>query len=315
MLGPDSHGIYRRHRARQIKQQATRFRRVKKTGEPFFVENDGSLATCIPAEAIGDALEWANDGHGHYSVLTTMMHPGGRFYWPTRAKDAVEYCRLYIVRQRIRPGIQKVTSMKPTSVYPMELVGMDFIGPIHPEASDGSKYILVAVDYATKFIFLKCTSEATAEVVADIWLRDCGPLFGFPDSTFADNGSHFANSYLREILRKEGSTMRFGPVSCPQTTRQSENAVKLVKHELKTWAAANEILSEQQHKAWYLEIPRINRVVNSRYHLGLETSPSIVMLGWNTLDGPCKYTHPGFEATEDERPDIQAEAMNVFAER
>ena len=69
----------------------------EETGELFFVENDGSLATCIPAEAIGDALEWANDGYGHYPVLTTMMHPRGRFYWPTRAKDAVEYCRLHIV--------------------------------------------------------------------------------------------------------------------------------------------------------------------------------------------------------------------------
>ena len=40
----------------------------------------------------------------------------------------------------------------------MELIGMDFMGPIHPETSDGSKYILVAVDYVTKFIFLKYRS-------------------------------------------------------------------------------------------------------------------------------------------------------------
>ena len=49
----------------------------------------------------------------------------------------------------------------------MELVGMDFMGPITPEASDGSKYILVAVGYATKFIFLNATKEATAQVLAD----------------------------------------------------------------------------------------------------------------------------------------------------
>ena len=63
----------------------------------------------------------------------------------------------------------------------MELVGMDFMDPVTPEASDGSKYILVAVDYATKFIFLKATKEATAQVVADIWMYHWGPLFGVPD--------------------------------------------------------------------------------------------------------------------------------------
>ena len=37
----------------------------------------------------------------------------------------------------------------------MEFIGMDFMGPINLITADGSKYILVAVNYITKFIFLR----------------------------------------------------------------------------------------------------------------------------------------------------------------
>lgn len=48
---------------------------------------------------------------------------------------------------------------------PMALVGMDSLGPLTPPAKDGSKYILVAVDYFSGMIFTEALAEATGFTV------------------------------------------------------------------------------------------------------------------------------------------------------
>ena len=42
---------------------------------------------------------------------------------------------------------------------------MDFVGPINLIGLDGSTYLLVAVDYAIKFILVKPTREASSDIV------------------------------------------------------------------------------------------------------------------------------------------------------
>ena len=114
-------------------------------------------------------------------------------------------------------------------------------------------------------------------------------------------------------MRKEGSTMRFGPVSHPQSTGQSENAVKLVRRELKAWAACQDFLSEEQQQLWYMAVPRINRSINSRYHRMLQTAPSMIMLGWDTLDGHLQRHSPRYDI-EDDNSQIQTETARMFTE-
>ena len=46
------------------------------------------------------------------------------------------------------------------------MIGIDFIGPLSPEADDGSRYILTLSDYFTKWVEAVPTADKTASGVA-----------------------------------------------------------------------------------------------------------------------------------------------------
>ena len=50
---------------------------------------------------------------------------------------------------------------------PWYMLGIDFVGPISPIASDGSQYILSVTDYFTKFVEAVPTTDKSASTVAE----------------------------------------------------------------------------------------------------------------------------------------------------
>lgn len=49
---------------------------------------------------------------------------------------------------------------------PWYMIGIDFVGPVHPVASDGSEYILTITDYFTKWAEAVTTIDKSAVSVA-----------------------------------------------------------------------------------------------------------------------------------------------------
>ena len=49
---------------------------------------------------------------------------------------------------------------------PWHMIGIDFIGPLSPQADDGSHYILTVSDYFTKWVEAVPTADKTASGVA-----------------------------------------------------------------------------------------------------------------------------------------------------
>ena len=54
----------------------------------------------------------------------------GRYYWPTRIKDTMRYLRECDACQRFGP-LKPTVGLKPIlNLQPMDMLGMDFLGPI-----------------------------------------------------------------------------------------------------------------------------------------------------------------------------------------
>ncbi|GJU50300.1 reverse transcriptase domain-containing protein [Tanacetum coccineum] len=97
--------------------------------------------------------------------------------------------------------------------------GIDFIGPF--SSSRGNKYILVDVDYVSKWVEAKALSTNDARVVV-IFLKSLFAQFGTPRAIISDRGTHFCNDQFAKIMLKNGVTHRLSTAYHPQTSGQVE---------------------------------------------------------------------------------------------
>ena len=69
--------------------------------------------------------------------------------------------------------------------------GIDFIGPF--PSSFGNIYILLAVDYVSKWVEAISCPKNDATIVVGFIQRNILSRFGAPRTIISDEGSHFAN--------------------------------------------------------------------------------------------------------------------------
>ncbi|GJT62692.1 reverse transcriptase domain-containing protein [Tanacetum coccineum] len=141
-------------------------------------------------------------GHHSASVTANKVYES-EFYWPSVFKDANEYvCEVFNVW------------------------GLDFMGPF-PE-SRGNKYILVAVDYVSKWVEAQALPTNDARVVIK-FLRSLFARFRVPKALISDRGTHFCNSQLEKALQRYGVTHKLSTAYHSQSNGQTEVTSRDIK--------------------------------------------------------------------------------------
>ncbi|GJS05641.1 reverse transcriptase domain-containing protein [Tanacetum coccineum] len=88
-------------------------------------------------------------------------------------------------------------------------------------SSRGNKYILVAVDYLSKWVKAKALPTNNARVVVK-FLKSLFSRFGAPRAIISDRGTHFCNDKFDKVMSKYGVTHRLSTPYHPQTSGQVE---------------------------------------------------------------------------------------------
>ncbi|GJT87999.1 reverse transcriptase domain-containing protein [Tanacetum coccineum] len=114
--------------------------------------------------------------------------------------------------------------------------GIDFMGPF--PSSRNNKYILVAVDYVSKWVEAEDLPTYDARVVVK-FLRKLFSRFGVPKALISERRTHFCNSLLEKTLKKYGVTYRLATAYHPQTSGQTKNTNRAIKRILERTVNGN----------------------------------------------------------------------------
>ncbi|XP_052198389.1 uncharacterized protein LOC127805674 [Diospyros lotus] len=105
--------------------------------------------------------------------------------------------------------------------------GIDFMGPF--VSSFGNKYILVAVNYVSKWVEAVALPKNDARVVTRFLKKYIFTKFGTPRAIISDGGSHFCNKQFDALLAKYGVSHKVATAYHPQTSGQVEISNKEIK--------------------------------------------------------------------------------------
>ena len=76
------------------------------------------------------------------------------------------------------------------------------IGPIIPKANNGHRFILVAIDYFTKWVEARSFAHVTQKVVKKFIEKDLICWYGPPERIITDNAQNFNKKLITELCAK-----------------------------------------------------------------------------------------------------------------
>ena len=125
------------------------------------------------------------------------------FTWPGIHADITRYCQSCDICQRSIPKGR--TTKVPLGNFPIvgepfQRVAVDLVGPITPATDRGHRYILVLVDYATRYPEAIPLKNIEAETVAEGLLTVYSRV-GFPKEILTDQGTQFVSGVMKEVSR------------------------------------------------------------------------------------------------------------------
>nr|GEW77921.1 reverse transcriptase domain-containing protein [Tanacetum cinerariifolium] len=185
---------------------------------------DQIIRRCVAGKEAINILNACHSGptEGHYGAnYTTKNVFDSGFYWPSIYKDAFELVKRCDSCQRQGKVSQK-DEMPQNFIQICEIFdvwGIDFMGPF--PSSKGNKYILVAIDYLSKWVEPKALPTNDARVVVK-FLKSLFSRFGTPKAIISNRGTHFCNDQFLRVMAKYGVTHRLSITYHPQTSGQVE---------------------------------------------------------------------------------------------
>ncbi|GJV85693.1 reverse transcriptase domain-containing protein, partial [Tanacetum coccineum] len=187
----------------------------KEINEAFPLETLGSIALK------DDSTPWDPTWGTLWCQLHSMKDLRSGFYWPTIYQGSMTLVTI-VTFVNVKKNLRNVMSMHKTPSMFAEILTnlrIDFMGPF--PSSRGNKYILVAVDYLSKWVEAKALPTNDARVVCK-FLKTLFSRFGAPRAIISDARTHFCNDQFTKVMLKYGVTHRLSTAYHPQTSGQVE---------------------------------------------------------------------------------------------
>ncbi|XP_062119234.1 uncharacterized protein LOC133832982 [Humulus lupulus] len=175
----------------------------KLTSTPIVV----ALNWDIPFELMCDVSDWEQFWG---SELTSLFKDAN-----TLVKDCDRCQRTGNISRRNEMPLNVILEVELFDVW-----GIDFMGPF--PLSYNNQFILLAVDYVSKWVEVATTQANGDKVVFNFLHKHIFTWFGTPLAIISDEGCHFCNKQLDALLARYGVYLRTTLPYHPQSNGQEE---------------------------------------------------------------------------------------------
>src|SRR3989440_3101005 len=212
---------------------------------------DGLLLRCVSTKEGNDLMEkiYAGVCGTHLSgksLARKILRQG--YFWISMERDCIVFVRKCLECQ-MHGDLSHipVSELHPTAnSWPFSAWGIDIIGKIYPPASNGHEFIVVAVDYFSRWIEAQSFKKLGAKQMASFIEKSIFCRFGIPHHIVSDNGVQFQGE-VEELLRRYKVEHHKSSPYRPQTNGAVEAANKEVKRILKKMT--------QTYRDWAAKLP------------------------------------------------------------
>nr|GEX70869.1 reverse transcriptase domain-containing protein [Tanacetum cinerariifolium] len=190
--------------------------------DPFLFKicADQVIRWCVHGQEAVDILKACHNGptgghHGPNYIAKKVFD--SCFYCPTIYRDAHDLVKSCDACQR-QGKISQRDEMPQNAIQVCEIFdvwGINFMRPF--PSLRGNKYLLVVVDYLSKWVEAKALPTNDARVVCK-FLKSLFARFGTPRAIISDRGTHFCNDQFAKVMLKYCVTHRLATAYHPQTS-------------------------------------------------------------------------------------------------
>ena len=185
-------------------------------GVLYHLERDKTLRIVVPTDSRKELFDDAHSGMFGAHLRSAKIHSqlGQHYWWLSMRADINSWARACAICASRQIGKPLHPCLTPLPVGgPFDRVGVDVVQL--PNSSKGNKYVVVFVDYLTKWPEVFPVKDKNSLTIARLLVEHIIPQHGVPSQLLSDRGLAFVSKIMFEVYNlleiKKISTTAYHP--------------------------------------------------------------------------------------------------------
>lgn len=240
--------------------------------------NTSDWKIVVPLENRSELFQKYHDNAtaGHFGISKTLHRILELYYWPSMKKDVYNYVRCcQVCGANKSPNLPRAGLMGSYREinFPFQMMSADLMGP-YPRSKSGNQYLLVVVDWFTKYVVVHPMPKATSKNIIRFIENQVFLIYGVPQVFCVDNGSQFISKDFQNLMKEYKVQKIFYNAKYHAQINHTERVNRSLITCIRSYIFDN-------HKEWDVHIHKIAQAIRTAKHDSSGYPPSFLVFARN----------------------------------